>query len=471
MKAWALCAVLACVAGCVEPKEVRCSDDIVCPTSKVCKPAGGGCVSPELITECNGLDENAACPVPTGTGVCHGGVCSQVICGNRVVDPGEACDDGNTINGDGCNSSCTSNETCGNGITDPGELCDCGTAMVPGPPICQGTHNGGSICRAGCALVHCGDGILDSGEECDDGNTVDGDGCTRDCRQENTCGNGIKEPPEECDDGNTNDYDGCEHCYQATCANDVREPGEVCDDGNTADGDGCTAHCEGEIHIDSPDGFVEVYGHRQGQGLQPTDYIDHCGTNNCVITVPYNPAWSKKGSSGTVAVRILPAADEWAVGRGVSWGTTCPSPNLGRDGSQCLVTSYSQGHILAHFADTQLKVHWDACGTSSYIYVPYLVCMSAAPGSFRAYKHVRKRAGSPTLYPFGTACLSSAGLCTFTVPSGETVVPNGVHGGGSVRLVPTSGNVYWEYGCERVDAKNNCYVDPDTHHDVYATYY
>ena len=28
-------------------------------------------------------------------------------CGNGVLDPGEACDDGNTASGDGCSATCT----------------------------------------------------------------------------------------------------------------------------------------------------------------------------------------------------------------------------------------------------------------------------------------------------------------------------------------------------------------------------
>src|SRR5207244_11859901 len=46
-------------------------------------------------------------------------------CGNGVVDPGEQCDDGNTVSGDGCSASCRL-EACGNGILDPGEQCDDG---------------------------------------------------------------------------------------------------------------------------------------------------------------------------------------------------------------------------------------------------------------------------------------------------------------------------------------------------------
>lgn len=45
-------------------------------------------------------------------------------CGDGVRDPGEACDDGNIIGGDGCSADCHSTEICGNGIVDPGEECD-----------------------------------------------------------------------------------------------------------------------------------------------------------------------------------------------------------------------------------------------------------------------------------------------------------------------------------------------------------
>jgi cysteine-rich repeat protein len=39
-----------------------------------------------------------------------------------------------------------------------------------------------STCRPDCTKPRCGDGILDGGEACDDGNTVDGDGCSADCK-------------------------------------------------------------------------------------------------------------------------------------------------------------------------------------------------------------------------------------------------------------------------------------------------
>src|SRR5437868_14141783 len=36
-------------------------------------------------------------------------------CGDGVVGPGEVCDDGNLIDGDGCSAECMSTESCGNG--------------------------------------------------------------------------------------------------------------------------------------------------------------------------------------------------------------------------------------------------------------------------------------------------------------------------------------------------------------------
>jgi len=63
----------------------------------------------------------------------------NAICGNGIIEAGEACDDGNLVNGDGCENNCT--------LT-------------------------GAIC---------GNGIIEAGEACDDGNLVNGDGCENNC--------------------------------------------------------------------------------------------------------------------------------------------------------------------------------------------------------------------------------------------------------------------------------------------------
>jgi cysteine-rich repeat protein len=50
---------------------------------------------------------------------------SLPVCGDHITEGKEHCDDGNTINGDGCSSKCRI-EPCGNGVIQSGELCDDG---------------------------------------------------------------------------------------------------------------------------------------------------------------------------------------------------------------------------------------------------------------------------------------------------------------------------------------------------------
>jgi len=162
------------------------------------------------------------------------GLPSIAICGDGIRDPGEGCDDGNTVAGDGCSAVCQV-EICANGILDPGEGCD------------DGNSTSGDGCSASCQLEACGNGVLDAGEQCDDGNTLGGDGCSAICRRE-VCGNSTVDPGEGCDDGNTTSGDGCSAtCQREICGNGVLDAGEQCDDGNALGGDGCSATCRREV--------------------------------------------------------------------------------------------------------------------------------------------------------------------------------------------------------------------------------
>lgn len=116
-------------------------------------------------------------------------------CGDSFLDPGESCDDGNTVSGDGCSATCRFEARCGDGRVDPGEVCD------------DGNNMSGDGCRSDCrSNERCGNMIVDTavGEVCDSS-----PGCAPDCRSTAACGNNRVDPGEQCDDGNRTRWDGC----------------------------------------------------------------------------------------------------------------------------------------------------------------------------------------------------------------------------------------------------------------------
>ncbi len=114
-----------CIDGCYNPLfEVKAEDKVSCKCA--CYDNWGGNPLPD---ECISL----------------------ALCGNDELNPNEQCDDGNRIDGDGCNSR--------------------------------------------CILEGCGDNYLDAGEECDDGNEINHDGCSSTC---------LIEPEERCGRGRNN---------------------------------------------------------------------------------------------------------------------------------------------------------------------------------------------------------------------------------------------------------------------------
>jgi cysteine-rich repeat protein len=229
--------------------------------------------------------------------------------------PGEECDDGNTLFGDGCDSNCHS---------------ECDWPPCTWPPDAR--------------PVVCGDGLVGSAEECDDGNTNRGDGCSEVCRTEPgfhcimpfrpctpICGDGTVVGKETCDDGNAVSGDGCsefcltEDCWDCTsgvcryrgpvvdggnchglpvafCGNGSLDGAEECDEGS-ANSDsnygGCSTHCRylgcGDGIVNGPEecdlGFAKnttVYGDPKGctsactlprycgDGVVDADYGEAC---------------------------------------------------------------------------------------------------------------------------------------------------------------------------------------------------
>ena len=221
------------------------------------------------------------------------GSCVLAVCGDGLVQAGvEECDDGNGDNGDGCLDTCVS-AVCGDGFVYVGvEECDdgngddsdgcvdgcmnavCGDGLVyVGVEECD---DGGesATCDVDCTPAVCGDGVVNGtvGEQCDDGG--ESDECNADCTPA-SCGDGLLNPSagEECDDGNTDDTDACVgSCLNAICGDGFVHAGvEECDDGNGSDGDFCTTICEDADCFD---------------GIHNADEIDvdcggGCGAGSC----------------------------------------------------------------------------------------------------------------------------------------------------------------------------------------------
>jgi len=151
-----------------------CSDGNACTTGDTC--AGGSCqAGTPLVCDDGDVCTSDACEATTGcvfTAAPTGCPPEPASCGNGVLDAGEECDDGNTLDGDGCQSGCVL-PVCGDGVRDAGEQCDDGGANSDVAP---------DACRTDCTPARCGDGVIDAAEQCDLGNTASPTCCTGSCR-------------------------------------------------------------------------------------------------------------------------------------------------------------------------------------------------------------------------------------------------------------------------------------------------
>ena len=241
------------------------------------------------------------------------------LCGNSTQDPGEKCDDGNKLGGDGCTPLCQ---------IEKGWICP-----TWGQPCMRNDI--------------CGDGILTAPEACDDGNKVGGDGCSADCLTVETgwrcpvpgkpcipiCGDGVIEGSEKCDDGNTTNGDGCSStcqvepastcpgtasapvagpCTTAICGNGKQEAGEACDCGTdptklpsgctgpnglfNGDGTGCSKTCTKEPICRSSSGKTQACATSCGNGnIEPGEQCDDGNAvsgDGCSSTCQTEPGFS-----------------------------------------------------------------------------------------------------------------------------------------------------------------------------------
>ncbi|MBN1774177.1 MAG: hypothetical protein JXB32_23160 [Deltaproteobacteria bacterium] len=160
----------------------ECSSDRQCDDGDPCNGAEecvDGACRPGTPT-----DEPLPCSLPDGSaGTCRGGICGPTACGNGVIDPGEECDDGNTVLGDGCDllclTDCHADDECDDGDpctadacapTGGGRTCTStpvpdGTACDDGNPCSTGDCCTGGLCEG--APVACDDGDPCTTDRCD----------------------------------------------------------------------------------------------------------------------------------------------------------------------------------------------------------------------------------------------------------------------------------------------------------------
>lgn len=385
----------------------KCGDGVV-TAPEICDDSmagehpvsGDGCRA-----DCRQVEEGWICP-PTG------GACSR--CGNRALDvaDGEACDDGNRNNLDGCSSSCQIEpgsqcytagvpcESCGNKLVEAHETCEDGNgndstdpATTDGCAACQ-KQDGWSCPIPGVACNKCGDGLLQGAEQCDDENATPRDGCTAcvvdpgwSCSTNVgasvctslRCGDGHVAGNEQCDDGNTTGGDGCSvrcliesgyicpttggACRLTVCGDSELGGSEQCDDGNLANLDGCSSTCKWEPgwHCTGEPGSYTCTTDTCGNGIVGTaEHCDdglHCEDGTVCTS---NPALCTGIGAGTCAARNTGCDSTtctWKLGYYCS----------GTVGNYTCVTDSCGNGVLgnAEACDDDNKLDGDGCASST----------------------------------------------------------------------------------------------------------
>jgi cysteine-rich repeat protein len=357
-------AVLGCDGGGTMPAGTPCVVDSNCGPGGECvwvDPFPGNCsMSPMVCQDGNNkgqpCTENADCPGSSCISNTH--QCGTVKCGNGIIDPGEECDDGNTLGGDGCDPNCQI-ETCGNGLLQPlncpivggvpkCEQCDFGA----GPTGCTGPFGACNGSKAGCNGIcqaeFCGDGITNDNpypmyyvnEQCDWGDgshgpcTGPGGACNSDtapsaCRTycwKAYCGDGVTDNGESCDTGGWDTGPENTGCNGATCTFAMcgdgylnNAAGEQCDDGtgkcnatSTNSGAACTydGDCTGT-------GAQCVGNSNNSDTCRPNCQLPKCGDG---ITDPGRGETCDGGPTGSATCTTSccykgdPAVPHWQLG-------------------------------------------------------------------------------------------------------------------------------------------------------------
>jgi len=260
----------------------------------------------------------------------------------------------------------------------------------------------------------CGDGVIERSEQCDDGNTTNGDGCSRLCQIEanwncptegkpceyaGVCGNGILTSNKACDDGNTKSGDGCSSdCQTVETGYICRVPGkpcstrcgdgqvkgfETCDDGNTDGGDGCSATCKIEPGFDCTGSPSTCKPTVCGNGKKEAG--ETCDDGNIL---PYD------GCSSTCQSEPKCGTDTSAVG---ACKSTCGDGILWRGIEDCDDGNVADGDGCSH--DCKIEGGWTC--KSFFDEPPSKLTIPMIARDFESYSNSTPPTGHPD---FGTYC-------------------------------------------------------------------
>lgn len=345
-------------------------------------------IAPQLVgCASDGDNSDITLPGADDGGDEGGGDGATAKCGNGVVEPGEACDDG-TLNGaDGpCLPTCKL--ACGDGVVEKTEKCD--TKIAAGQdgacptectnaPTCQVGKVAGSACQAACEygpVTDCKDGDGCCGQGCDGSNDSD---CTA------MCGNGKLEPGETCDPSGTcptscDDDDACttdtttgapstcdvacthtaitacsmtsDGCCPAgcdgtsdadcsgTCGNGIKEGNETCDPGST-DG-GPSVPCP--TPADCDDGIACTTDAFTGSAAACNALCAHTDITTCVPGDGCCPAGCNSSNDGDCSASCGNSVVETGetCDTGISSGPgACPTAAACDDGAACTTDGVS----------------------------------------------------------------------------------------------------------------------------------
>jgi cysteine-rich repeat protein len=294
---------------------------------------------------------------------CQDGICIPAApdCGDGLIErPDEECEDGNSVNGDGCDNcrfTCVSTDKardCNDPDPCPG-VATCNDNLhkcVAGTPLTElSTCGTGKACvNKVCTDKYCGNGKHDPGEECDDGNRFNADGCEQDCRftcvasdtsrdchsdnpcissgtcdaQSHKCSALLPKTAGTACPGGKNCIFG--NCVAAVCGDGIPASGiEACDDGNQSSLDACTAQCK-----------PVCSGNSDCASKTPVCRSPVCGGGACSS----KPDTSKNGSDCTTAGGTAKCKDgactAGTCGDGtVDAGEQCDDPNNPANGDGC----------------------------------------------------------------------------------------------------------------------------------------